>query len=62
MITAGAHQSCAALDDMICVLLEFAAAIVKLNLSEADGLAVKVLFFNLVVKMTFKMFILNRIY
>ncbi|KAH7676527.1 Non-specific serine/threonine protein kinase protein [Dioscorea alata] len=41
MITAGAHQSCAALDDMICVLLGFAAAIVKLNLSEADGLAVK---------------------
>ncbi|KAM0954436.1 putative protein kinase ULK-Fused family [Dioscorea sansibarensis] len=44
MITAGAHQSCAALDDMICVLLGFAAAIVKLNLSEADGLAVKSLF------------------
>ena len=44
MITAGAHQSCAALDDMICVLLGFAAAIVKLNLSEADGLAVKVYF------------------
>ncbi|KAJ0979872.1 hypothetical protein J5N97_015346 [Dioscorea zingiberensis] len=41
MVAAGAHQSCAALDDMICVLLGFTAAVVKLNLSEAHGLAVK---------------------
>nr|XP_010938300.1 serine/threonine-protein kinase TIO [Elaeis guineensis] len=41
LLAAGAHQSCAALDEMICILLEFTAAIVKLKLSDAHGLAVK---------------------
>ncbi|ONK63237.1 uncharacterized protein A4U43_C07F12800 [Asparagus officinalis] len=41
LIAAGIHQSCAALDDIVCVLLEFTAVIVKMELVEAHGLAIK---------------------
>lgn len=41
LIAAGVHQSCAALHDIISVLLEFTAVIVKLQLTEAHGLAIK---------------------
>ncbi|KAG0484239.1 hypothetical protein HPP92_008318 [Vanilla planifolia] len=41
LIAAGVHQSCAALDSMISVLLEFTDFIVKLKLSDAHGLVIK---------------------
>lgn len=41
-IAAGSHQSCAALDDIISLLLEFTDTIIKMKLSDAHGLAVKV--------------------
>lgn len=42
LIAAGVHQSSTALDDMISVLLEFTNFIVKLKLSDAHGLIIKV--------------------
>lgn len=41
-IAAGSHQSCATLDDIISLLLGFTDTIIKMKLSDAHGLAVKV--------------------
>lgn len=41
LIGAGVHQSCTALDDIICVFLKFTTVIIKMQLTEAHGLAIK---------------------
>lgn len=43
VIAAGAHHSSPALDDMICVLMDFSASIIELKLTDALGLAIKVI-------------------
>lgn len=46
LIAAGLHHSCAWVDDVIVLLLEFANAILKLRLPDACGLETKVSFNN----------------
>uniref|UniRef100_A0A453ALE2 non-specific serine/threonine protein kinase n=1 Tax=Aegilops tauschii subsp. strangulata TaxID=200361 RepID=A0A453ALE2_AEGTS len=43
LIEAGSYQSCAALDDIICLFLEFTSLIIRMKLSGAYSLAVKCL-------------------
>ncbi|VAH41892.1 unnamed protein product [Triticum turgidum subsp. durum] len=43
LIEAGSYQSCAALDDIICLFLEFTSLIIRMKLSGAYSLAVKIL-------------------
>uniref|UniRef100_A0A0D9XYY2 non-specific serine/threonine protein kinase n=1 Tax=Leersia perrieri TaxID=77586 RepID=A0A0D9XYY2_9ORYZ len=43
LIEAGSYQSCAAIDDIICVFLEFTSVIIRTKLSDAYSLAVKCL-------------------
>lgn len=43
LIEAGSYHSCAAIDDIICIFLEFTSLIIKMKLSEAYSLVVKCL-------------------
>lgn len=42
LIEAGSYHSCAAIDDIICLFLEFTSLIIRMKLSGAYSLAVKV--------------------
>lgn len=43
LIEAGSYQSCAAIDDIICIFLEFTSLVIRMKLSDAYSLAVKCL-------------------
>ncbi|XP_040385273.1 serine/threonine-protein kinase TIO [Oryza brachyantha] len=43
LIEAGSYQSCATIDDIICIFLEFTSVIIRTKLSDAYSLAVKCL-------------------
>lgn len=45
LIEAGSYQSCAAIDDIICMFLECTSVIIKTKISDAYSFAVKVRWF-----------------